>query len=414
MLKASALFYAIIISVLAALLSGSLILSVYFSRLETDTYVMRDRLQHNAVSGIELLLSSQEEVREGEPVTIDLYNSGEDSVRLEKRSWGVYEMLSSCARWKQHEIKLSALAGGAIYRERFALYLADQDRPLSLAGNTVIRGDAYLPKAGVQHAYIEGQSYAGEKMIYGNMLPSAKTIPTFDQQLAGSLKDILSGNVQLQYSVIAMPAEDSLVHSFTGAPLIIYSSQEIILVNKYISGYIMIISGKEIVVNKNTMLDNVLLAAPIIRIEDEFEGTLQAFASDTLLVGKDCRLDYPSALGIIRTVRSPDQMILSLGEETKVKGTVLGWQDSYDIRKNLLVSIGKECEITGQVYSNGLLDMQGAVNGNVTASRFLLRTPSSVYENHLLNAVIDITKLPSYFGGPVMEKGNRRILKWIQ
>jgi hypothetical protein len=33
-----------------------------------------------------------------------------------------------------------------------AIYLADHDRPLALVGRTKVKGDAYLPKAGVQIA----------------------------------------------------------------------------------------------------------------------------------------------------------------------------------------------------------------------------------------------------------------------
>lgn len=413
MLRASALFYAIVIAVLIALLSGALILSAYFSRVEIDAYLKREQLQLNTMSGINLLLSPQEIVEEGESLLTDLYGSGTDSVSLQKRSWGAYEIILSQVRWRGNEVRLAALAGSSVHaKDRFALWLADHDRPLSLAGNTIIKGNAYLPKAGVQRAYIEGQSYAGEKMVYGAILASGRTIPALDRQLSEKLTRLVKGDVE-QNNVDAITG-DTIANSFFNDPLVIYSSQRIILNKKSISGYIMIISRKEIVVKKDALLKDVLLAAPVIRIEDEFTGALQAFAGDTLLVGKKCDLQYPSALGILRTDHSSDNMVLSIAEESKIKGSVLSWQDNYDIRRSMLISIDKKAEITGQVYAAGLLDMKGIVNGNVISSRLLLRTPSSVYENHLLNAVIDITKLPSYFGGPVIENSSRIILKWMK
>lgn len=414
MLKAGALFYAIAVAVLVALLSGSLILFAYFSRMETSTYLLQEQLQRNAVSGTRYLLSSQQEIKAGDQVWLNLFDSGNDSVLLEKKAWGAYEIILSKARWNNSEVKLAALAGSNVQQEdRFALWLADQDRPLSLAGNTMIKGDAWLPKAGVQRAYIEGQSYTGSRMIYGNMRESSRTIPAFDKQVAEKMSSLVEGRTNEDDSVIATD-EDSLYRSFFDNPAVVRSPGTLILSGKSYSGQVIITAVKKIVVKKDASLDNVLLAAPVIIIEENFEGTIQAFAGDTLTVGKECNLLYPSSLGIIRSARSADNMLLSVSEGTKMKGAVVSWQDTYDVRKQMLVSIDKQVEITGQVYSSGLLDLKGTVNGSVIASRFLLRTPSSVYENHLLNATIDVTKLPAQFGGVIMEKSSKIILKWME
>jgi len=59
------------------------------------------------------------------------------------------------------------------------------------------------------------------------------------------------------------------------------------------------------------------------------------------------------------------------------------------------------------VYSNGFLELKGEVFGSVVCQSFILRTASSVYENHLLNTTIDITKLPkNYVGVNWLKKEN--------
>ena len=415
MLKASALFYAIVISVLVGMASGSLILSAYFTRLETDTYLKQEQLQLNAASGIAYLLSSQEEIQPGQPATIDLYGSGKDSTILEKKAWGAYEIALSRAIWNGREVKAAALTGSLLQsKDRFVLWLADQDRPLSLAGSTIIKGDAYLPKAGVQRAYIEGQSYAGDKMIYGNVKESGRTMRLFDKALAERLQKIMLGQLSETDSVAAITDDDSISNSFFNAPVIIRSAGKIVLSGKMYAGHIVIISGKEIIVRKDAMIDGVILAAPIIRIEKEFEGTVQAFASDSLMVDEKCTLLYPSALGIIRTKGSADNMYLAIGMGSTVRGAILSWQGQYDVRKTMLINIAQQSEVKGQIYSMGLLDLKGTVKGSVVTSKFLLKTSSSVYENHLLNATIDITGLPKKFGGPIIEKSSKVVVKWLE
>jgi hypothetical protein len=414
MLKASALFYAIVISLLLGMASGSLILSAYFTRLETDTCLKQEKLQVNALSGIAYLLSSQEEIHPGASAAVDLYGSGEDSVILEKKAWGIYEIVLAHAAWRNLEARSAALAGSVLKgSDRFALWLCDQDRPLSLAGNTVITGDAYLPKAGVQRAYIEGQNYAGSKMVYGNVLQSGRSMLLLDKPLVNRLENILSGQFTGADSISAL-MEDSVTNSFFNAPLIIRSAGRVVLSGKTYSGHIIIYSGTEIVVTKDASLDGVLIAAPVIRIENEFRGTLQAFAGDTLIAGENCELLYPSALGIIRTARSASHMLLSVSSGSKVRGAVLSWQEQFDVRKSMLINIATGAIITGQVYSAGVTDLKGKVKGSVITNKFLLKTPSSVYENHLLNAAIDISALPVEYGGPVTGNSNKIIMKWVE
>lgn len=415
MLKASALFYAIVISLLVGMLTGSLILSAYFNRIEVESYINEEKLQLNAVSGINYLLSSSVDHQGADPVAIDLFDAGSDSVSLQKIAWGVYEIALSSAASNGRQVKLAALAGSLLNNEqKYSLWISDQDRPLSIAGKTVIRGDAYLPKAGVQRAYIEGQSYSGDKMVYGNIKQSSRAIPIFEKSLSSKISGLLTGSFSENDSVINIDEVDTLKRSFFQDAVIVYEAGEIVLNNICLAGHIIVSSSGKITVGANASLNDVILTAPKITVKEGFTGTLQAFASDTLIIEKKCTLLYPSAFGVLRTMRSPDHVLLSVDEGTILRGALIGLQDSYDIRKQLLVQIGKETRITGQVYSSGLADIKGKVAGSVTASRLLLKTPSSVYENHLLDATIDCTALPEEFAGMVMSGRTRTVLKWME
>ena len=150
MLKASALFYALSISVLIALVSSAILSCAYFSRLNTQHDQLKENLFRNARSGITLLLGD-EQTDFSSPVETDLFLKGGDSVLLQKKYWGIYEVAVSKAHHGNSSAEMIVLAGCAEKEnDRTALVLADMDRPLSVCGNTKLVGDCFLPKAGIQ------------------------------------------------------------------------------------------------------------------------------------------------------------------------------------------------------------------------------------------------------------------------
>ena len=72
--------------------------------------------------------------------------------------------------------------------------------------------------------------------------------------------------------------------------------------------------------------------------------------------------------------------------------------------------------IKGQLFVNGTIDLKGSIHGNVTTKSFTLRTAASIYDNHLLNATIDATKLSTYYLNPLFFKGTKpnKIVKWLE
>ena len=67
------------------------------------------------------------------------------------------------------------------------------------------------------------------------------------------------------------------------------------------------------------------------------------------------------------------------------------------------------------VYTNGYLDFQASVTGLVVANSFLLVTPSSVYEGHILNGEANRKNLSDYFISGLVLEGKRKksIAKWL-
>jgi hypothetical protein len=419
MLRAGSLFYALAITVIMALVSTSLLLAAHYGRLRLQQDQIRKEVIRNSESGMELLMANPASIYD-DSREIDLYGNGNDSVLLETKSWGAFEIGISTAHNKNRSHELIASVGWkAETGDHTALILADLDRPLSVTGNTKLTGDCYLPKSGIQRAYIEGQSYSGDKLVYGETKVSGRFLPKYNIELVSRIKDLFDFTPASTDSVIypdVFRQSDSITESFSKCPLYILSEGTINISSQYISGQVCIISHQLIHIGKNSSIHNVLFIAPKIIIEDQVEGDFQAFARDSIIVGEKVKLHYPTVLGIIGTAKSPDFAFLSIGEKSKIFGQLFACSTESDFRKHVMISTARESLVYGEIYSSDLVDHKGSVLGDIVCAKFELKTPSAEYENHLMNAIIDRTKRSADFVSSALTKketDRKIVVQWL-
>jgi len=401
-----------------AMLSSSLILLSYFTSTQIEYYTDLEQVQLNVSSGMNLLLSSQSIIKTGEKKVLDLYGNNTDSVSIEKKSWGGFVVGITEGFSKHHRFRQIGMLGGGFSEDTtLSFYLEDQDKPLLLCGKTILKGSCLLPKAGIKRAYIEGQNFVGEKLVDGLVATSSNNMPPINLGSLSSITSLFLSRLNENDSVLLYEeVECPILSSFANNTLYIYSPNQIKITDKKISGNVVLISEKSISILTSSVLQDIIVYAPKVFVEDGFTGSLQIFASDTLMVGEACILNYPSVLGVIRTNLSVDNPALIIKEQSEISGIVFGYQEKFDNRKNISVTLEKNTVLTGHLYCNGLLDLKGSVYGSVLCKKLILKTPSAVYENHLLNAVIDRSKLPSYFVGFSLmhETPKLDIVKWLQ
>ncbi len=414
MLKAGSLFYAVLIALLIALVSSSLLLYGYFQQRLHQRFLERDRLLLNAASGMNLVLSTSDYQGRHEVRRLDLFGENRDSVKIRHHPWGVYEVAVITAFHKRQQFTKAALVGFTRdTTERLAIYLTDQNRPLSLCGKTFINGDCYLPEAGVKRAYIEGQSFTGNRLIHGQVRKSQRKLPELNQQLLEHNLDLLSFESTGVKAIYADGTDQEVRHSFDDSTLYIMSHENLFLDNQDLKGNLAIICSKEVHISADTRLEDVLVYASGIIVEAGFRGKVQLFARDSILVGSGCKFLFPSALSLFKTGSSIPHPFLRIGEDSRIEGQVLAYQQQLS-RDQPRVSLEKKAVIEGDLIVQGLLDLKGSVHGSVICQKFTLKTPSSIYENHLLNVSIDPVKLSRhYVGGAVMPTGRKNIVKWV-
>lgn len=419
MLKASSLFYAIAMSLLIGIISGSLILFAYLNRSYILSSLAKDNVRINAGSGINLLLSENSLFEKSDTVLLSLFDDGIDSVRLVKKYWGAFDIGVAEAFTRKEHYKEVALIGTVLDdSSKITLYLSDQNKALSVCGKTVIQGTCYLPKAGVKRSYIEGQTYVGDKLVYGKAKQSTHNLPPINKKMIAANKAYLNKQFNIADSIIYFHEQeisDSIVQSFNDKTLLIYSEHPMVLLHNKYAGNICIVSDSSVFVGSESHLKDVLIYSPKIKVEKNFSGNFQAFAYDTIVIGENSTLTYPTVLGIIKFEKSADVAVINVGDKTEISGVLFQFQENQNYQQTAKLQIGTGSIVNGQVYSDGQVEIKGSVYGSVICKEFTLATASSIYGNQLLNATLDFNRLSEYFVGInlISQSNFRQVAKWL-
>ncbi|HKC66693.1 MAG TPA: hypothetical protein VKG26_00545 [Bacteroidia bacterium] len=421
-LKGGSLTYAVVFSLIVSVFCMTLVLLFYYSSQSVNEYTDVFRAQINAKSGINLLLSNQQIIDSPEKKTIDLYGNGTDSVELERNYWGAFDLITATSIQQDYRFGLSALTGLKSISDSgmIAIYLSDLNNPLKIAGETIIKGNCYLPAGTIKAGNMNGESFIGDKLVDGVIKKSSSQGMDFNKDFMAYLIKQFTLDTMKLYSdsvinIDQFPLKDSLVNNFTNRPVTIYSKGEIILSNIYLYGKIKILSEIGVIIKSSSQIKDAIVFAPDVEIENGFTGNLQAFATDSISIGEKCNLKYPSVLGVVRTVSSKTNSSIKIQEDSNFAGEIFGIQETTDLAKHVFISLSENTKVIGRVYSCDLLETKGKVYGSIICNKILYTNSSSVYENHLYNAVIDITKLPASFVGTSVLKFNSQkgIVKWL-
>lgn len=417
MVKAGALYYAIFISFIVALLGGFFIMSIWMHHAHITNILTSQRLERNVHSAILLVQEVPGVVSGNRPVEIDLFNDGNDIVTLTINQWGGYCMFKASAKGKFTQRTAIALCGKDIFEnEKIALYLADKEQSLSLSGNTSIKGDCFLPKQGLRRAYIEGISFSGKNLTDGKIGNSKSQLPLISDNLITSNLQYFNNRLcpsDSQVDINILFKSDTLKNSFFEKTLVLHSKQWITLSDKVIQGNIRIISSKGVTIGSSLKSNDIIVYAPKIEVEKGFAGNLQMFATDTIMIKDEVRLLFPSFIAITETQNL--KALINIGKRSEIAGDVLLSVNGSPGNNKAECDINEDAVITGRVYCEGRMELKGSVNGTVYTNGFVLRTQNSIYENHLLNATINFNALPVFYCGSLITEPIERfkMVKWM-
>lgn len=420
-LKSGALQFTVFVAVLIALLLSGLMLYAYtFMYMKEQSKGAIENIQFSD-TGIEYLLK-QHEINT-DTLSVDLIKKENQTIKVHLSQWGIFEKAFAKSQFRKKVFIKTALIGSLINSEESpTLFLQETQNPLTIVGNTSIKGIAYLPSQGVKPGYIAGNSYYGKQLIDGSIKKSTPALPKLEKSVIDALVFYVKDYKPLiQGDYINLETNQRIINSFKEKTKGAYLKEPIILENREITGNIIIKSDTLIRIKRTAILKDLILIAPIIEIEDGTMGNFQAIASKTITVGKGCKLSYPSALVLFQENKN-NQIVVSnnmfdnqifIDSGTIVKGSVCYFQTKEVTDFQTQIVLEKEAKIKGQVYCNGNFELKGIVSGSVYTKQFVVNQSGSIFVNHIYNGVIENENIPNIFGGIVLEKEPKTVMKWL-
>ena len=158
--KGGALSYAVFLIIVSIILVGAVITIAYYYFVYHERNFSKQLLVQHANS---LLNAAQYKKNIDFPwngAELELFPADKYEIEVSHKTWGLYSVLSVDATYKHLQYQRSVLCGSTpVLDGNSSLYLSNFKDELYVAGNTIIRGNSYLPKNGVERAFIEGTQY---------------------------------------------------------------------------------------------------------------------------------------------------------------------------------------------------------------------------------------------------------------
>lgn len=416
-IKAGALQYVLVISVIIAIIIIAFISLVYLQQRMN----IKHQFTKEAIAAVQLGFESLKHQKTPYDLKtpVHFYDNEIAVTTLIKKHWGIFDLAIVNSKVKNEFFQKIGLLG-VQHSKREALYLKDNNNALVLVGKTKITGTVSLPKQGVKSGNIAGVSFYGNPLINGSRKASSSSLPQI--QNIEFVKDFYQNYLTNEMKSIELEDGVKIHQSFTNTTGLYTATKPILLKNISLSGNIVVSSKTAIIVEASANLEDIILIAPKIKIEKNTTGNFQALARKSIEVASGCTLNYPTALILLNENDTSVQVFngeeqtkeqIHVSKNTLVKGMVVYCSDNITSPYKTQIQIDDSAVIKGEVYCSKNLALEGSVFGSVYTNHFIVKKSGGVYVNHLFNGTINVKKLPIQYVGLLIDNESNSVAKWL-
>ncbi|MGH1387346.1 hypothetical protein [Kordia sp.] len=396
-LKASSLLQAVFVCLLIGTLCfGMLLMSSYNSLFQKRT-LQKTQLQLTNDSAIQLMLANLTKIKDGAIKT----NVFSDHIHTDIKvsDWGFYKVLCAKTYHKSDTIQKNILVG-EITKPTTALYVSNYDKILNVAGNVTITGNMYIPKG-----ILEKKNMHGERTnvnIQGIQKTSEDRLPRLYNM---NTKTIFKSDSVSTIETIGKA--QTYVRAFDKDTQVFMTNDLSFLEGKTIKGNIIFQSDGTVTLRRNMKLEDVIVNAKNVVVEEGFIGNVQIIASTSVIIEDKVQLKYPSSI----LIQEPKEAAkITIGKESMLIGGIILNNSNHKAALKSALLIDEKATVVGTVYCYGAVELKGNVYGSVYADRLNTKTNETSYANLLMNAEINISKLPeSFIGIPLFDTNEAHI-----
>ncbi|WP_299254069.1 hypothetical protein [uncultured Aquimarina sp.] len=389
MLKAGSLLYAIYVCLIIAILSGGLIYVFTINKTLATRQSVKEQLIDRCTSCFNYFLLNSVLFGKTSTQQVDLFNDGL-ICEFTKERWGMYSKLLGKSFFKKDTIDRNYIIGEVVDQNPLALYLCDFGEELKISGTTKIKGNVRLPKKRYKVVNILGNQQANNPKLEGNITVSSQNLPKI---ISPKLK---YPNNTIETTLSKLKENQPIFRGFDQKTAIVYLDKGESLDRLNIKGNFIFKSRDTIRIDDTTKIEDVIVQAPKVVLEEGFEGSLQIYADKEVDIESDVKLRYPSCIVIEASTRDYKKKI-NIAEDVEIYGGIVINGSSFREKQNNFVAIDQNSLVMGDVYCNGIMELKGSIIGSLYTHKLQLETRSSKYADVILNGVIDATELPDNF-----------------
>ena len=416
-IKGAALQLALLVAtVVALLLSSFLLLTHTHSLFRAQSNQLFDVIE-SANSGVGYLFSSEEYAVDSIVLSNDL-----SQTIIKKEYWGAFQKMESTSSSGSKSFTKMALSAGDDIKNNLAVYVANANLPLVLAGKAKVDGNAFLPERGVKAGVISGNYFQGKTLINGQISLSNPTLPELDSRWVGYISALQQYIPSTEDEYLNRQQENK--HSFFDPTQFYYTPERFFTSEKY-TGHIILMSASEIIVGPHTQLNDILVVAPKITIQSGFKGNATFLASTQIVVESNVHLYYPSSIIVATTTSEAEKENFTIKdtpilihENSTIEGVVYYLSDATletnsNNRYRVHIKTESTTNIHGAVYCQGNMEHLGQVAGSIYTHKFIANADGSKYINHLYDGQISANNRNPNLASTLFKNTPRTTVKWL-
>lgn len=398
---------------LSILLLISILISLFFS-----INITFSRINLKQINYIEGLNNVNEGFKLGYYLNTSDYKgdkmNGTNNIEISKRLWGCYFKVSSTYKIDSN-LSISKMGLIGIQNENdYCLYLADNNSKLSLTGNTLIKGNCFLPEKGVSISYIEGKSFNKKKLVEGKVKRSKSSLPPINNFIIQDNNNKLNGKFNsVDDSIISISQliSRTINNSFKNKTIVIKAGSDIVLDASWnLKGNIILHSTNSIKIRKGVKVENVILYSKNIFVEKEVEICSQLIAKNFIEIDSNSILSYPSTV-----ITIGDSSSINFLGNSSLSGTLISYSKNSNSFNS--ISISTNSKVEGLVYNTNKTELKGKIYGKLITKKLFHKSPSTEYSNTLIDAEINNSNNPSFYSyAPLLkqDKSSVNIIRWLK
>ena len=405
--SASSLYFALVVSLLSALFIAVILFA--FTSQKIIQNQKKDLFAVNLAMSNAWQLGSHTTFREQSKIQDSYTYSKKDSTDIQKNSWGAFEYLETKSTIKTIQKIERGLLSQPLFMDSLALFMAQGNSPLALAGNTLLSGSVIVPEQGLKRGAIGGEQFTRAELVDGKIETTTSSLPSVNPQTLTEFSNKLSLIDYQKQTEIGWQAGIDTTHSFSKPTLYFSANQAINITNQKLKGNIVVLSPTTITVEPTAYLEDVILVAKSINILPNTIAKAQLIAKDSISISSGVELQYPSAV----VVQSEEYSRIVIENNSLIEGVVVHLNSR---NTNSETQIGNQSIIHGQLYSTAPIELKGKIYGSCFAKEFFYNSPSTNYRNYLYNTEINNFKKSPYIQTSVVETNknvSRKAIKWL-